>query len=122
MGDCVAKLKYGDQLKFNIVIRIDKIFRIDQPVYIFENAFRVIYSWDSFNLNEDCIPPVDPAYMYLKRLQIPTEPFGLVIGKWERAQSITVSPRTNVHALIFEDALSFRKYVHALIFEHQNKF
>ena len=30
----------------------------------------------------------------------------------------TVFPRINVHALIFEDALSFRKQVHALIFEH----
>ena len=32
----------------------------------------------------------------------------------------TVSPRINVHALIFEDALSFRKHVHALVFEHKN--
>ena len=34
----------------------------------------------------------------------------------------TVSPRINVHALIFEDALGFRKKVHALIVEHNNKF
>ena len=32
---------------------------------------------------------------------------------------VTVSPRINVHALIFEDALIFRKQVHALIFEHK---
>ena len=37
------------------------------------------------------------------------------------AYIITVSPRINVHALIFEDALSFRKHVHALLFEH-NKY
>ena len=35
---------------------------------------------------------------------------------------ITVSPRINVHALIFDDALSFRKQVHALIFEHDDYF
>ena len=34
----------------------------------------------------------------------------------------TVSPRINVHALIFEDALSFRKQVHVLIFEHKKIF
>ena len=34
----------------------------------------------------------------------------------------TVSPRINVHALVFEDALSFRKHVHALIFEHKKYF
>ena len=27
-----------------------------------------------------------------------------------------------MHALIFEDALSFRKQVHALIFEHEKYF
>ena len=32
----------------------------------------------------------------------------------------TVSPRLNVHALIFENVLSFRKQVHALIFEYTN--
>ena len=30
--------------------------------------------------------------------------------------------RNNVHALLFEDALSFRKKVHALIFYHKNIF
>ena len=30
----------------------------------------------------------------------------------------TISPRINVHALIFEDAL-FQKQVHVLIFKHQ---
>ena len=29
---------------------------------------------------------------------------------------------TCMHALIFEDALSFRKQVHAFIFKHINKF
>ena len=32
----------------------------------------------------------------------------------------TVSPHINMHALIFEDALSFRKQVHALILEQKN--
>ena len=36
------------------------------------------------------------------------------------SETITVSPRINVHALIFEDALSFRKLVHARIFEHKH--
>ena len=34
----------------------------------------------------------------------------------------TVYPRINVDALIFEDALNFRKQVHALIFEHKQYF
>ena len=34
----------------------------------------------------------------------------------------TVSPRINVRALIFEDAISFRKQVHALIFEQKKYF
>ena len=34
----------------------------------------------------------------------------------------TVSPHINLHALIFEDALSFRKEVHARIFKHKNNF
>ena len=37
-----------------------------------------------------------------------------------RGTTLTVSPRINVHALIFEDAPSFRKHGHALIFEHTN--
>ena len=38
------------------------------------------------------------------------------------ADQSTVSPRINVHAFIFEDALSFRIQVHALTFEHKKYF
>ena len=41
---------------------------------------------------------------------------------YERISTYTVSPRINVHALIFKDALSFRKHVHALIFKHKQYF
>ena len=34
---------------------------------------------------------------------------------YELSTQYTVSPRITVHALIFEDALSFRKQVHSLI-------
>ena len=43
--------------------------------------------------------------------------YGIISHKCKN--NSTVSPRINVHALIFEDALSFRKHVHALIFEHK---
>ena len=48
---------------------------------------------------------IEKIYIYYTRLNLNT---------------LTVFPRINMHALIFEDALCFRKHVHALIFKHKN--
>ena len=56
--------------------------------------------------------------IYIAYIQVGVEQHSLISSDSDH----TVFPRINVHALMFENALSFRNQVHALIFEHKNYY